>query len=279
MVHIATIHWNTDKWINIQLNYLRRYIREDIKIYAFLNGIDINKYRQNFYFVSDEEIREHEKKLNILSEIILTSGKNKNDLIIFLDGDAFPVEPLMEFVYERLKKYPLLAIQRRENYLGTHLPHPSFCVSTIQFWEEINGNWNRGYIGKHLGEKHFEIGGELSQKLQNNKVKWYPLLRTHSLSQHPLWYGIYDNIIYHHGAGFRNPVSRIDKFSLNNFQKLFFIFSKNVPPVFRKFMDPYKPIYQKELNESKKVYLNIKNNPDFFYFYLHNGNDNTEIYS
>jgi len=39
---------------------------------------------------------------------------------------------------------------------------------------------------------------------------WYPLLRSNGRNLHPIWFGIYGDIIYHHGAGFRAPVSRYD---------------------------------------------------------------------
>ena len=271
MIHIATIHWNTDKWISLQLKYLNTYILEDFRIYSFLNGIDTKRYEHHFAFVSEEPVIEHEKKLNILKDVILFSSKNEDDILIFIDGDAFPVAPLMQYAYKKLKEHPLLAIQRKENYLGENLPHPSFCLSTVGFWKAIDGNWNRKFIGKYLGEKHFEVGGELGEKLKNNKIEWYPMLRTHSLSDHPLWYGIYDNIIYHHGAGFRNPVARIDKYNLQLAHKTYFFMTKKLP-ILRKKLNPYKSIYNKELNESKNMFQRIKNDPSFFFKFL-NSND------
>ena len=42
------------------------------------------------------------------------------------------------------------------------------------------------------------------------KIDWYPMLRSNRRDLHPLWFGLYEDLIYHHGAGFRPPVSRAD---------------------------------------------------------------------
>ena len=56
-----------------------------------------------------------------------------------------------------------------------------------------------------------DIGGNLLGKIEKDSIPWLPLYRTHSLTEHPLWFGIYNHLIYHHGAGFREPVSRLDE--------------------------------------------------------------------
>jgi hypothetical protein len=53
-------------------------------------------------------------------------------------------------------------------------------------------------------------GGELYMYLKNNNIEWYKLLRTRSLTEHPVWFTIYDDLIYHHGAGSRGRLCRLD---------------------------------------------------------------------
>ena len=33
---------------------------------------------------------------------------------------------------------------------------------------------------------------------------WVQLLRTNGSALHPMFFGIYGNVVYHHGAGFRD---------------------------------------------------------------------------
>ena len=40
---------------------------------------------------------------------------------------------------------------------------------------------------------------------------YYPLVRSNKTNLHPLYYGIYDDLIYHHWAGSRNMITRPDR--------------------------------------------------------------------
>ena len=46
--------------------------------------------------------------------------------------------------------------------------------------------------------------------LERSGDSWTPLLRSNRVNLHPLWFGIYGKIVYHHGAGFRWAVGRVD---------------------------------------------------------------------
>ena len=44
---------------------------------------------------------------------------------------------------------------------------------------------------------------------KDKNIEWYPLNRTNKIDLHPLFFGIYENMIYHHWGGSRNRISRI----------------------------------------------------------------------
>lgn len=215
MIHIATVHWKTDRWIPIQLRYLKRNITSPYRIYSFLSG-SATAYRDSFYFASCAPLKDHATKLNLLADIILNKAQSDNDPLIFIDGDAFPIAPTDEFIRNTLTEYPLAAIQRIEN-VGDIQPHPSFCLTTVGFWKEIRGNWQAGFQWRNFkNEVRTDVGGELLRILNENQITWKKLLRTDQLSDHELLFGVYHKLIYHHGSGFRNPVSMIDRIkSLN----------------------------------------------------------------
>ncbi|MGD9977070.1 MAG: hypothetical protein AB7S54_03950 [Bacteroidales bacterium] len=210
MIHIATVHWETDKWIDVQLNYLNNSINQPFRIYAFLSG-DAARHRSKYSYSCTEPIKEHAIKLNLLAETIEALAESDSDPLIFIDGDAFPVGKLDTFIAETLQEYPLAAIQRPEN-VGDIQPHPSFCLTTVGFWKKIKGDWTEGFEWiTQPGVPRTDVGGNLLKILNDNHICWKPLLRTGQLTGHPVMCGIYENLIYHHGAGFRSPLSRYDR--------------------------------------------------------------------
>jgi hypothetical protein len=208
MIYIATVHWQTDKWIDLQLKHLKSCIEAPFKVYAFLNNIPQHHYTK-FDYVCNEPVEVHGIKLNLLADIISCQAAD-DDILIFLDGDAFPVAPLDHFLKETLSQYPLTAIQRKE-HLSDIQPHPSFCATTVGFWKYIKGDWKMGYCWQDsTGQMITDTGGNLLKLLSDSGTSWSPMHRTHSLGDHPLWYGVYHQLIYHHGAGFRTPFSLLD---------------------------------------------------------------------
>lgn len=210
MIHIATVHWQNALWIDIQLDYFARYITDEpFRIYAFLNGVDPEKYRSRIHAIFTEPIQPHITKLNLLADRICENG-DPGDTIYFIDGDAFPVGDIHKYVSTKFHDTPLVAIQRLENR-GDPQPHPSFCATTIGFWKNIKGDWGQGPQWKTSdGDFRTDTGGILWKKLNDKGIEWTAMHRSNQIDLHPVWFGIYENLIYHHGAGFRTPFCRVD---------------------------------------------------------------------
>jgi len=212
MIHVATVHYKTDKWIDIQLRYLQRNIRNEFRVYAFIDHEDI-EHAGKFYHCLTNPIHSHPLKLNLLADKILYLSKDDDDILIFLDGDAFPIGELSIYLKKKLQSFKLIAIKRLENY-GDPQPHPAFCATTTGFWREVKGDWSSGYQWKIKSDAFItDTGGNLLKLLIDLDIEWYPMLRSNNHNLHPLWFGLYDGIIYHHGAGFRDALSRIDKYN------------------------------------------------------------------
>jgi hypothetical protein len=209
MINVVTVHWQTPKWIEIQLAYLERNLRNDFRVFATLNGIADLELRNRFHYSDDVE-GTHEEKLNALAQVVIEHA-DPTDTLIFIDGDAFPVRPLDAWISETLQSYPLAAVRRDEN-LGDPQPHPCFCVTTVGFWRDIGGDWSRGGTWTNtVGKEVTDPGGNLLHRLRELDLPWLPLLRTNTSDPHPLWFAIYGHLVYHHGAGFREMFSRADK--------------------------------------------------------------------
>jgi hypothetical protein len=209
MLHVATVHWQTEDWIDIQLARLKRHIPGPFRVYAFLNGVP-EANTAKFFHASTVPVREHAAKLNILADVIRGKAAD-DDLIMFLDGDAFPIADLGQILEARLASHPLVAVQRLENN-GDRQPHPCFCVTTVGFWGSIGGDWSPGYTwADRSGTPVTDVGGNLLGILEKGNIGWCPLLRSNRTNLHPLWFGVYGGAVYHHGAGFRSDkLSRAD---------------------------------------------------------------------
>lgn len=206
MVNIVTVHWQSPQWVDIQLRYLDQNMDVPWRVFASMNGIDANLW-DRFHFAAELE-GDHPTKLNALAQIV-SSQSEPADRLVFLDGDAFPVRPVGSWFDSLLAHHPLAALRRDEN-LGDIQPHPAFCLTTVGFWNEIEGDWRAGYTWESAYGTTTDVGGRLLCSLRERDVAWRPILRTNTNNLHPVWYGVYEHRIYHHGAGFRPRVSRLD---------------------------------------------------------------------
>jgi hypothetical protein len=212
MIHYLTVHWKQDLWIDKQLESFKRFTSEPWRSYAFLNEIDSRHYSK-FDYVSDEPIEEHAIKLNLLADIAIFNAQSDDDLLCFIDGDAFLIGDYCGFAREQISRYPLLAVRRDENN-GDVQPHPCFALTTVGFWRQLKGDWKMGYrwdvTTLNQTIQVTDVGGNLLGLLREKQITWLPILRSNTANLHPLWFGIYGGFVYHHGASFRSKVSRRD---------------------------------------------------------------------
>lgn len=207
MLHIATVHFGSPRWIPIQTRELKRQLRVPFTTWASLEGIAPSYGR--YFDRAIEQGGPHADKLNHLA-IEICHVADADDLLMFLDGDAFPVADPWPLISAGLEEAPLLAVRRAENN-GDPQPHPCFCVTTVRTWRSLPGDWTKGYMWKDAqGAARTDVGANLMRQLELSGVRWTPVLRTNRRNPHPLFFGLYGDAIYHHGAGFRSPVSRSD---------------------------------------------------------------------
>jgi len=201
MLYIATVHYGSPDWIEIQTRYLREHISVPYQTWASLEAIDPS------YAVHFDRVLElhgnHADKLNHLAFEISRVAAD-DDLIMFLDGDAFPIADPLPLIREGLAQAPLIAVRRAEN-LDDKQPHPCFCVTTVGFWRSLPGDWSYGYCYRDAhGRLMSDVGANLLRKLELTNTPWVEVLRSNRRNLDPLFFGIYGDAIYHHGAGFRS---------------------------------------------------------------------------
>ena len=217
MLHIATVHFRTPQWIRVQVRELRRHIEGEYRVWATLVEIDPS-YGSYFDRIVDHNGDrpkgvgcgvDHAGRLNLLAAEISREADD-DDILMFLDGDAFPIVDPAPLIAEGLAEAALLAIKRPENCGDPH-PHPCFCVTTVGTWRSLPGDWGEGHrwVGPR-DELITDVGANLLLRLEETGTPWVPVLRSNRRDRHPLMFGVYGGAIYHHGAGFRYPLARVD---------------------------------------------------------------------
>src|SRR5207253_11338766 len=109
----------------------------------------------------------------------------------------------MPFLNAALARAPLVAVRRVEN-AGEPQPHPCFCVTTVGTWRRLPGDWTAGPTWRGaVGGRTTDVGGNLLRRLEASKTPWIAMLRSNRRNLDALYFGVYEDIVYHHGAGFR----------------------------------------------------------------------------
>ena len=200
MLHVLTVHFASPRWIEIQTRALREHIGVPFQTWTSLEKIDPS-YGSHFDHVIEQRGR-HPGKLNHLA-LEVSHEFPAEDMIMFLDGDAFPIADPMPLIAESLERAPLVAVRRAEN-VDDPQPHPSFCVTTIGAWRELRGDWSSGHTWRgHRGKLVSDVGANLLRALELRGMPWAQILRSNGTELDPLFFGIYGDVVYHHGAGFR----------------------------------------------------------------------------
>jgi hypothetical protein len=206
-VYVATVHWHSDDWVEQQVKRLRTFISLELRLYAYMDGVSdslVGHFDKVFY----NDGFNHHEKLDYLGQRIVEDA-NPEDIILYIDGDAFPVADLQP-TFDELQHFPLIAVRRDENF-GDKQPHPCFCVTTVGFWQGISGSWKPGVQWRRDdGNLGSDVGGNLYGSLRDSGKAWKPMLRSNLVELHPLFFGVYANCVYHHGAGFRDKLCRRD---------------------------------------------------------------------
>jgi hypothetical protein len=167
VLYVATVHYKSPRWIEIQTERLRRHITAPLQIWSSLEHIDPS---HGVHFDRIVQQRgSHAGKLNHLA-MEISQEAHDDDLLMFLDGDAFPIADPMPLIEASLAKAPLVAVRRAEN-VDEPQPHPCFCVTTVGTWRSLPGDWTAGPTWPGGGgHPTTDVGGNLLRRLELTKT-------------------------------------------------------------------------------------------------------------
>lgn len=206
MIYIATTHFNQPRWATLQLQHFREHLHPPHEFFAAISGL-ADSVTEGFHHRFPAQPK-HWDNLNFLAERI-SEVATPEDILVFVDSDAFPIRPLGDYLTDKLSRYPLIAVRRLENWYDPS-PHPLFCATTVGFWNKIQGDWSEG-VWQNSFEPTKDVGGKLHQILENKKIDWFGMRRSNR-GPHGSLFSVYDGVIYHHGAGSRRPYTRYDRY-------------------------------------------------------------------
>jgi hypothetical protein len=163
-----------------------------------------------------EQTGSHSEKLNGLA-VEIAREANDDDLLMFLDGDAFPIADPYPLIERGLASAPLLAVRRYEN-AGDLQPHPCFCTTTVAFWRDLPGDWSRDELPSFFPglSRRGDVGTMLLNQLECTGTPWVKVRRTNRRNLHPVFFGIYGDVIYNQARASPQPFSRADRDALDS---------------------------------------------------------------
>jgi len=208
VIHVLTCHHRTDQWVDLQLDALARHLHEPYRVHASIDGVaNVDRFDQ-----VTVDPGEHGPRLNRLAAATVAEA-DPDDLLIFCDSDALLIADPLPVIRVGLDTGAALVAVRRDENLGEPQPHPSLCAITARTWAEIGGDWRKGHRWTNsLGRPWTDTGANMIPALAGRA--WKPLLRANTVNPHPVFFGVYAGIVYHHGAGSRVALCRADRAEL-----------------------------------------------------------------
>jgi hypothetical protein len=196
MLHIATAHFSTPRWIDIQARYLRKHLSVPYLTWGSIAQID-PRFADRFDRVIEQKGPEADKLNHLAVEI--EREADPADLLLFLAPDAFPIADLQPLFAEGSGAAPLLAARRSDND-DFPQPNPCFCLTTVGTWAQIAGDWSDGHCWHAMdGRPRTGAGANLMRRLQVTDTAWTPARRSNPAPDVPGAFAIYAETIYHHG--------------------------------------------------------------------------------
>ena len=206
MIHILTIHYK-DKWVDIQKKQLEKFVDEEYKVYTRL-GENFDKHKDKFDGALEGKGHWTES-MGVLLDFIHQNAK-PNDKVLLLDSDAFPIKPISSFMNEKLKDYPFVSCQEPEHEIDNtrKIPHPMFMLFEAK--HILEGDLEP-YLNTIIDHGTGTWWDGVIDWLSKNNYDYYPIERSNQVNLHPLYFGVYENMIYHHWAGSRKMITRPDR--------------------------------------------------------------------
>lgn len=189
---------NCDLWRRLQWEFLQQNTKCDWDYLVLANGCDTSLFNHAMSVLYFDKVESHQKALSVLVEFFRHTDHTH---LLVLDSDAWPVrDDWVEIADNIIGDRFYTAVMRTENY--DDFPHPSACFIRRSFVDYIDFGFKAR--SNLYGQTISDVGTAMPQSV-DGVMAWVPLLRTNKWNPHPVCFGVYGDLFYHHGAGSRGP--------------------------------------------------------------------------
>jgi len=228
MIHILTLHFTTPAWLEIQKRHILKYTNQDWTPYKLWLGKYNLEIPEDFELPDNWEIidldesypeecgNEHYLQMEWMYENCLKDNMEDDDIMVFLDSDAFPCShdwaPNLKDALigndESEAKAEAIVTYMHENrgiaQLDQYYPYPDLCffATTKRGRRENNLEWGL------FDPLHQNPGFGMLDRMREAQLKIGSITRSNTFNAHNVMFGVYGNIIYHHGCGSRAIIGR-----------------------------------------------------------------------
>lgn len=235
-------HARSEKWYRLQTEFLKKTTFNFHHV-VYVNGTN-NFYDKSLVLNIDKRPAKSVQDSHIrgLNSIISYFNSNLDyDSLLLLDSDCFPIHGnWQQRLDDKINPFNVAAVARYEN-LDT-FAHP--CA----FYAKRAASKNLYFSDV----SQTNIIGSNFTDTASNITKFFPLIRSNIRNYHPVLFGVYWNIFYHHGAGSRDLSFRLFYHYFNN--------DTNVAQLEQESFDKLVNSPIEFLSNINKVYLNLKMN-------------------
>jgi hypothetical protein len=211
-VRILTVHYREQGWLDRQSSSFNKS-SAGVTFYRSLSaGLEIPPGAPDDSEARDFEATslKHGPQLDFLASKAIEDG-NPADVILVLDSDSILLRGWLDFVMEALQSSRAIVVHRLENR-GDNFPHPCFFAMKLRDYSALNLLWAE-YTPwtNESGDLTHAVGTGVGRKLGESSSGRDLILtksNRHVLKANPALFSIYGDIVYHHGAGSRRPITR-----------------------------------------------------------------------
>jgi|1_EtaG_2_1085319.scaffolds.fasta_scaffold01961_3 hypothetical protein len=244
MIHIITYHYTTTAWLEIQKRHILKFTDSEktpYRLYLAKYNLELPddfELLDNWQLVDldvvypEEGLNEHYIQMNWVYENYVKEQMKDDDIIIFLDSDAFPCQQrwlesvgvnLLGPEYEKersaredheipenFQTLDAIVIHFLEDrgvaQPEEYYPYPDLCFFAATK-KTIEDNNLKFYIDPH-NPIHQNPGFGMKDRIQSVGLNVAPLVRTNTFNAHNVMFGVYGHMLYHQHCGSRAIVGR-----------------------------------------------------------------------
>ncbi len=200
-------------WLDLQTKFIKKNTN-NYDFAVFLNTVKNKSLFKDCIIIGENNVATHDGRLSHRKGLrasieYFRQHQSEYDAFCILDCDCFPIRKGWIKDIKKIlrdKKLKFAAIVRLEN--GEDFPHPSGIIIPSEHINEDIFHFPTSvdyFACKNIidGTPISDTGSNMTFWAPNEELMGHPLVRSNVINLHPVYAGIYGDMLYHHGLGSR----------------------------------------------------------------------------